>query len=161
MNNRILFFVSILFLFFFGACHNDSNTQSSTDLNPLWNYEQELIDKGEALPIEKYNEAIEKALSMRLPWAYSPLSISLRVAGQQMISPEVNIASKSLSGRELITHAVVIIEKKGLKDDSLVDEYYRVELKLGGSIWQVSQVNKAWRCRANRGHQHISAVPCG
>lgn len=160
MINRLLFFVPILLLFFLGACQNDSNTQSSADLNPLWNYEQDLIDKGQALPIEKYNDAIEKALSMRLPWAYSPLSIALRVAGQQMISPEVNLVAKSLSGNELITHAVVLVEKKSLQDDSILDQYYRVELKLGGSMWQVTQVQEGWKCKENRGDQSLSAEKC-
>ncbi len=151
----------LLLIMILSGCKDNKVTENQNDLNPLWNYEQDLLDRGSVLPIDDYNQSIEKALSMRMPWVYSPISIALRVAGQQMISPEVNLVAKSLSGNELITHAVVIIEKKGLLDDSLADEYYRVELKLGGSIWQVSQVSKAWKCRENRGHQEISAKPCG
>ncbi|WP_188461332.1 hypothetical protein [Marivirga lumbricoides] len=135
-------------------------TKNETAENTLWLYEAEVLKSGKSIPIDEYNKSIEKALSMRLPWAYSPLTIALRIAGQQMVSSELNVVSKSLSGNELVTHAVVLVEKKNLQDKRLQDQYFRVELKLGGSIWQVTQINTAWKCREGRGQQALSAEEC-
>lgn len=135
-------------------------TKNDSVENGLWTFEAEILENGKSLPIEEYNKSIENALSMRMPWAYSPVSIALRIAGQQMVGSEINIASKSLSGNELVTHVVVLVEKKDILDDSISDQYYRVELKLGGSIWQVTQIDNAWRCIEGRGHQKLSAEDC-
>jgi len=154
---RLSFLVLFLSFFIFSCGQNDA--ENSTQ-DPLWELEEQVYKKGENIEIEDINKAIEKASTMRLSWAYSPITIAIRVAGQQMISPEVKILAKSKSGNELITHAVVMIEKSNLQDDSIDDQYYRVELKLGGSIWQVVDVKKAWNCKANRGHSDISAKVC-
>lgn len=154
MKNKFLW----LLLLIASACATPEQKESAE--NGLWAFEAEILENGESLPIEEYNKSVEKALSMRMPWAYSPVSIALRIAGQQMVSSEINIASKSLSGNELVTHVVVLVEKKNLLDDAISDQYYRVELKLGGSIWQVTQIDNAWRCRQGRGHQQLSAVDC-
>ena len=136
------------------------NDAQKTNQDPLWDLEQQVFENGENIDIVEINKSIEKATTMRLSWAYSPITIAIRVAGQQMISPEVKILAKSKSGNELITHAVVMIEKKNLQDDSIDDQYYRIELKLGGSIWQVMDIKKAWTCKANRGHSEVNAKLC-
>lgn len=136
------------------------NDAQKTNQDPLWDLEHQVFENGENIDIVEMNKSIEKATTMRLSWAYSPITIAIRVAGQQMISPEVKILAKSKSGNELITHAVVMIEKKNLQDDSIDDQYYRIELKLGGSIWQVIDVKKAWTCKANRGHSEVNAKLC-
>lgn len=126
----------------------------------LWALETAILSNGETVDRQPYNEGIERAMAARLPWVYSPLTIALKVAGQQMISPQVNMASKSLSGNELVTEVAVIIEKKNLPDDSLADEYFWMRLKLGGTIWQVAEIKHAWRCREGRGHQELGAEKC-
>ncbi|WP_375581106.1 hypothetical protein ABWH96_08915 [Marivirga tractuosa] len=150
--------ILILLPFFFNSC--DQKAQNNETNDPLWELEKQVFEKGENIEIEEINKSIEKATTMRLSWAYSPITIAIRVAGQQMISPEVKVLAKSKSGNELITHAVVMIEKKNLQDDSVNDQYYRIELKLGGSIWQVMDVKKAWNCKANRGHSEVNAEVC-
>ncbi|MFT4741764.1 MAG: hypothetical protein ACI9XJ_002605 [Marivirga sp.] len=126
----------------------------------LWTLESMILSNGQSIDRKPYNQGIENAMAARLPWVYSPLTIALKVAGQQMISPQVNMVSKSLSGNELVTEVAVIIEKKNLPDDSLADEYFWMRLKLGGTIWQVAEIKHAWRCREGRGHQELSAEKC-
>lgn len=151
-------FLLILSSFFVLSCGQNDSQENRQD--PLWDLEQQVFEKGENIEIDEINKSIQKATTMRLSWAYSPITIAIRVAGQQMISPEVKVLAKSKSGNELITHAVVMIEKKNLQDDSVNDQYYRIELKLGGSIWQVMDIKKAWNCKANRGHSEINAELC-
>jgi len=151
-------FLLILISFFIISCGQNNSQEKTQD--PLWDLEQQVFEKGENIEIEEINKSIEKANTMRLSWAYSPITIAIKVAGQQMISPEVKVLAKSKSGNELITHAVVMIEKKNLQDDSIDDQYYRIELKLGGSIWQVMDIKKAWTCKANRGHSEVNAKLC-
>ena len=146
-------FLLILSSFFILSCGQNDSQENTQD--PLWDLEQQVFEKGENIEIDEINKSIQKATTMRLSWAYSPITIAIRVAGQQMISPEVKVLAKSKSGNELITHAIVMIEKKNLQDDSVNDQYYRIELKLGGSIWQVMDIKKAWNCKANRGHSEI------
>jgi hypothetical protein len=150
----ILFFASL----FLVSCVSSNSDQNSQD--PLWELEKKIVEEGENIEVEEINKAIEQATTMRLSWAYSPVTIAIRVAGQQMISPEIKIIAKSKSGNELVTHAVVMVEKKNLQDDSIKNQYYRIELKLGGSIWQVVDIKKAWNCRANRGHTEVSGELC-
>ncbi|WKK74819.2 hypothetical protein QYS49_24555 [Marivirga salinae] len=151
-------YLLILTSFLMFSCGQNEAQKDTQD--PLWDLEQQVFEKGENIEIDEINKSLEKATTMRLSWAYSPITIAIRVAGQQMISPEVKILAKSKSGNELITHAVVMIEKRNLQDDSVKDEYYRVELKLGGSIWQVMDIKKAWSCRANRGHSEVNSELC-
>jgi len=151
--------LSVLYIFTLISCHSQNNNDAEME-SGLWVYETAIINNGEKVDITPFNKTLEKAASARMPWAYSPLGIALKVAGQQMISPEVNLVSKSLSGNELITDVVVIVEKKALPDDSMQDEYHRIRLKLGGSLWQVAEIKHAWRCRKGRGHQTLSAVLC-
>lgn len=152
--NIIIIFCSFLML----SCGQNDTQQSTQD--PLWDLESQVLEKGKNIEIEEINKSINKASSMRLSWAYSPVTIAFKIAGQQMISPEIKILAKSLSGNELITHVVVMVEKKNLPDDSLNDEYYRIELKLGGSLWEVTDIKTAWNCKANRGHSEVNAVIC-
>jgi enoyl-[acyl-carrier-protein] reductase (NADH) len=152
--NFLLIFSSFLVL----SCGQNDAQKNTQD--PLWDLEQQVFEKGENIEVTEINKSLEKATTMRLSWAYSPITIAIRVAGQQMISPEVKILAKSKSGNELITHAVVMIEKKNLQDDSVNNEYYRVELKLGGSLWQVMDIKKAWSCKANRGHSEVNSELC-
>ncbi|WP_296622469.1 hypothetical protein [Marivirga sp.] len=154
---RLNFLLILTSFLIFSCGQNDSQ---KNDKDPLWGLEQQVFENGENIDIVEINKSIEKATTMRLSWAYSPITIAIRVAGQQMISPEVKILAKSKSGNELITHAVVMIEKKNLQDDSINDQYYRIELKLGGSIWQVMDIKKAWTCKANRGHSEVNAQLC-
>lgn len=151
-------FLLILISFLIFSCGQNDAQKDTQD--PLWDLEQLVFEKGENIEIDEINKSIEKATTMRLSWAYSPITIAIRIAGQQMISPEVKILAKSKSGNELITHAVVMIEKKNLQDDSVNDQYYRIELKLGGSIWQVMDIKKAWTCKANRGHIEVNSELC-
>ncbi|MGJ3234930.1 hypothetical protein [Marivirga sp.] len=151
-------FILIIFSTFLFAC--SQNTETANDQDPLWELEQQVFENGENIEIDEINKAIEKASTMRLSWAYSPITIAIRVAGQQMVSPHVKVLAKSMSGNELITHTVVMIEKQNLQDDSINDQYYRIELKLGGSIWQVMDIKKAWSCKANRGHSEVNAEVC-
>ena len=153
--------LNLLFLFIpfiIISCSQKDQQNGSED--PLWDLEQKVFENGQDVEIEDVNKSIEKATSMRLSWAYSPITIAIKVAGQQMISPEVKVLAKSRSGNELITHVVVMIEKKNLQDDSVDDQYYRIELKLGGSLWQVMDIKKAWNCKANRGHSEVNAELC-
>ncbi|WP_340153292.1 hypothetical protein [uncultured Marivirga sp.] len=154
---RLNFLIVIVSCFLF-ACGQDGEKGKNSD--PLWELEQQVFEKGEDIEIEEINSAIEKATTMRLSWAYSPITIAIRVAGQQMISPQVKVLAKSMSGNELITHTVVMIEKQNLQDDSIDDEYYRIELKLGGSIWQVMDIKTAWTCKAERGHTELTSEVC-
>jgi hypothetical protein len=151
-------FFALILPFLILSCGQNKAQENGEDV--LWELEKQLYQNGETIEVDEINKAIKKASTMRLSWAYSPITIAIRVAGQQMISPEVKILAKSKSGNELITHTVVMIEKKNLQDDSLNNQYYRVELKLGGSIWQVVDIKKGWTCRVNRGHQEISAELC-
>jgi len=151
-------FLVILSLFLILSCGQNDAQKNTQD--PLWDLEQQVFEKGENIEIEEINRSIEKANTMRLSWAYSPITIAIKIAGQQMISPEVKVLAKSKSGNELITHTVVMIEKKNLQDDSVNDEYYRIELKLGGSIWQVMDIKKAWNCKADRGHSGVNSELC-
>jgi hypothetical protein len=155
MRLSFLILISSLFVLSCGQNEAQENTQ-----DPLWEIEQQVYENGESIEIDEINKSIEKASTMRLSWAYSPITIAIRVAGQQMISPEVKILAKSKSGNELITHTVVMIEKKNLQDDSVNNQYYRIELKLGGSIWQVMDIKKAWTCKSNRGHEVVNAKLC-
>ncbi|SMG38981.1 hypothetical protein SAMN05661096_02597 [Marivirga sericea] len=152
------YFLILIPALFTLSCGADTTRESSQD--PLWELEQQVYENGENIEIADINQSIEQASTMRLSWAYSPITIAIRVAGQQMISPQVKIIAKSKSGNELITHAVVMIEKKNLQDDSVNNQYYRIELKLAGSIWQVMDIKKAWTCKANRGHQVVNAELC-
>jgi len=136
------------------------NTEKNNSQDPLWELEQQVFENGEDIKIDEINKSIEKASTMRLSWAYSPITIAIRIAGQQMISPEVKVLAKSKSGNELITHVVVMIQKQDLQDDSINDQYYRIELKLGGSLWQVMDIKKAWNCKASRGHSEVNAKVC-
>lgn len=151
-------FLLILTSFLILSCGQNDSQKNEQD--PLWGLEKQVFEKGEDIEINEINKSIEKATTMRLSWAYSPITIAIRIAGQQMISPEVKVLAKSKSGNELITHAVVMVEKKNLQDDSVNDQYYRIELKLGGSIWQVMDIKKAWSCRANRGHSEVNSELC-
>lgn len=151
-------YLLILISFLIFSCSQKSEQDSSQD--PLWELEQQVFENGEDIEIDEINKSIEKASTMRLSWAYSPITIAIRIAGQQMISPEVKVLAKSKSGNELITHVVVMIEKQNLQDDSIDDQYYRVELKLGGSLWQVMDIKKAWNCKAGRGHNVVNAEVC-
>lgn len=151
-------YLALAFVMLIFSCSQKSNENEAQD--PLWDLEEQVFEKGENIKIDEINKSIEKASSMRLSWAYSPITIAIRIAGQQMIGPNVKILAKSLSGNDLITHVVVMVEKKSIPDDSIADEYYRVELKLGGSIWQVVDIKNAWSCRTNRGHSEVSAVLC-
>jgi hypothetical protein len=151
-------FLLIFTSFLIFSCSQNSDQKSNQD--PLWDLEQQVLENGKNIEVDGINKSIEKATSMRLTWAYSPIAIAIKVAGQQMLSPEVKILAKSKSGNELITHAVVMIEKKNLQDDSINDQYYRIELKLGGSIWQVVDIKEAWNCEANRGHEQVNSEPC-
>lgn len=151
---------SIIILILFNLLGCNGTDKESAKENDLWSLESSIIENGKSIDRQPYNEGIEKALSVRLPWAYSPLTIALKIAGQQMISPQVNIVSKSLSGNELVTEVAVLIEKKNLPDDSVDDEYFLIQLKLGGTIWQVADIKHAWKCKANRGHQTLSAEKC-
>ncbi len=151
-------FSLILISFLIFSCKENDSQKNAQD--PLWDLEQQVFEKGEDIEIDEINKSLEKATTMRLSWAYSPITIAIRVAGQQMISPEIKILAKSKSGNELITHAVVMIEKKNLQDDSVNDQYYRIELKLGGSIWQVIDIKKAWTCKSNRGHSEVNSELC-
>jgi hypothetical protein len=154
---RLNFLILIITTFLF-SCSENSGQENNQD--PLWDLEKQVFEKGEDIEIEEINTAIEKASTMRLSWAYSPITIAIRVAGQQMVSPQVKILAKSMSGNELITHTVVMIEKQNFQDDSIDDQYYRIELKLGGSIWQVMDIKKAWNCKTNRGHAEVNAELC-
>jgi outer membrane biogenesis lipoprotein LolB len=154
---RLDFILIILSTFLFACSQNSENGKNQ---DPLWELEQQVFENGENIEIDEINKAIEKASTMRLSWAYSPITIAIRVAGQQMVSPQVKVLAKSMSGNELITHTVVMIEKQNLQDDSIDDQYYRIELKLGGSIWQVMDIKKAWNCKANRGHSEVNAEVC-
>ncbi|MGM0581273.1 MAG: hypothetical protein ACQETL_11370 [Bacteroidota bacterium] len=154
MRYNLLFIITSFFLL---SCGQD---EAQKEQDPLWDLEQQVFENGEDIEIDEINKSIEKATTMRLSWAYSPITIAIKVAGQQMISPEVKVLAKSKSGDELITHVVVMIEKKKLQDDSINDQYYRIELKLGGSLWQVMDIKKAWNCKANRGHSEINAEVC-
>jgi len=136
------------------------NTEKNNSQDPLWELERQVFENGEDIKIDEINKSIEKASTMRLSWAYSPITIAIRIAGQQMISPEVKVLAKSKSGNKLITHVVVMIEKQNLQDDSIDDQYYRIELKLGGSLWQVMDIKKAWNCKAKRGHSEVNAKVC-
>lgn len=158
MKGSGLFFLAITI--FLVTCDSGKSQNEKELNNELWSYEEAIQDNGEKIEVAPYNESIQKAMSVRLPWAYSPLSIALRVAGQQMIAPNVNMVAKSLSGNELITDAAVIIEKLNLPDDSLDDEYYWIRLKLGGTVWQVAEIKHAWKCKDGRGHQNLSAEKC-
>ncbi len=151
-------FLLILTSFLILSCGQNDAQKNTQD--PLWELEEQVFEKGENIEIDEINKSIEKATTMRLSWAYSPITIAIRIAGQQMISPQVKVLAKSKSGNELITHAVVMIEKKNLQDDSVNDQYYRIELKLGGSIWQVMDIKKAWSCKANRGHSEVNSELC-
>jgi len=148
----------VLFTISLFSCGQDTNQNNIQD--PLWDLEKQVFENGEDIEIDEINKSIEKASTMRLSWAYSPITIAIRIAGQQMISPEVKVLAKSKSGNELITHVVVMIEKKNLQDDSVDDQYYRIELKLGGSLWQVMDIKKAWNCKASRGHSEVNAEVC-
>ncbi|HET8858355.1 hypothetical protein [Marivirga sp.] len=148
----------IFFSILFNSCTQHSDENGTED--PLWKLEEQVFKNGENIEIDEINESIQKATTMRLSWAYSPITIAIRIAGQQMISPEVKILAKSKSGNELITHAVIMIEKINLQDDSVNNQYYRIEMKLGGSIWQVVDIKKAWTCKSNRGHSEVSAEVC-
>lgn len=154
---RLNFLLILISLLIFSCGQNGAEKDTQ---DPLWDLEKQVFEQGENIEIDEINKSLEKATTMRLSWAYSPITIAIRVAGQQMISPEVKILAKSKSGNELITHAVVMIEKKNLQDDSVNDEYYRVELKLGGSLWQVMDIKKAWSCKANRGHSEVNSELC-
>lgn len=152
--NLLLTILSVVLL----SCEQNANQKKEQD--PLWGLEQQVFENGEDIAIEEINSAIEQASTMRLSWAFSPITIAIKVAGQQMISPEVKILAKSKSGNELVTHTVVMVEKKNLQDDSVNNQYYRIELKLGGSIWNVVDVKKAWTCKASRGHTEINSELC-
>ncbi len=155
--NPILCFLSVITLLV-TSCQPEIEGREND--NELWKYEKQLIEKGNDIPVKEYNEAIEKAISMRVPWVYSPVSIALRIAGQQMVSTEVNVASRSLSESNLITHVVVMVEKKDVKEGAIKNQYYRIELKLGGSIWQVTQINNAWTCKEGKGSQNLTSKQC-
>ena len=123
---RAPFIVVLSVISLFGC---NSKVDTSTSDHGLWALESNIVSNGKSIDRSRYNEGIERAMAARQPWVYSPLSIALRVAGQQMISPQVNMVSKSLRGNELVTEVAVIIEKKNLPDDSLVDEYFWMRLK--------------------------------
>ena len=156
--SKLTFLVILLNITVLSGC--DDKVEKTSLQNGLWELEEEIISNGKPIDRKPFNDGIEKAMSVRLPWVYSPLTIALKVAGQQMISPQVNMVSKSLSGSELVTDVAVIIEKKNMPDDSLDDEYFWIRLKLGGSIWQVAEIKHAWKCKEGRGHQTVSAEKC-
>ncbi|MBK6264547.1 hypothetical protein JKA74_05810 [Marivirga sp. S37H4] len=158
MKLNYVFSLLAFFSLMISAC--DPKIEGRENDSGLWAYEKELMEKGNDIPVKEYNEAIEKALSIRMPWVYSPISIALRIAGQQMVSSEVNVASKSLSPTHLITHVAVMVEKKELQEGLIHDQYYRIELKLGGSIWQVTQIHNAWKCKEGKGPQALTSEPC-
>jgi hypothetical protein len=152
-------FVLVVIGFSIWACdaqkENDSEiSKTLIDLAP------EIDKKGEKIEVQKFNENVKMAQAMRQSWSYSPISVALKLAGEQMDTPAVQVEAKSLTGSELITEARVIVKKEGLLDDSLLSEIYSVKLYLAGSIWQVSTAYKAWNCREGRGHSEFNSSPC-
>ena len=128
---------------------DQKQVEGKQQFNELWQLEEAIYTSGKDVDIVPLNQGIEKALTVRLPWAYSPLSIAMKIAGQQMVSNEVNMASKSLTGDELVTEVAVLIEKKGFPTQNIEKEYFWIRLQLGGSVWQVNEVKHAWLCKGN------------
>jgi len=106
----------------------------------------------------EFNQHVEDTHRKGEGWTSSARSVALSFVGTDCDCEKRSILEQSSPGQPGTT---IIITDKGLHDDSVGAERYRIVLTASaGGVWQIDRGTLAWSCRSGRGHQDFSAELC-